>query len=72
MQLEWSRHPIELADGISRLLESRQLLDVTLSAEGKQIKAHRIVLAAASEYFKVRTRDILVNGCSSYACEYTY
>ena len=33
-------------------LETNRFCDVTLEAEGKQIKAHRIILSAASKYFQ--------------------
>ena len=55
MQLEWSRHSDQVVSAISGLLETDQSLkDVTLSAQGRQLKAHRLMLAAASEYFKVK------------------
>ena len=57
MQLEWSRHSDQVVSAISRLLDTDQSLkDVTLSAQGRQLKAHRLMLAAASEYFKVKRR----------------
>ena len=57
MQLEWSRHSDQVVSAISGLLETDQSLkDVTLSAQGRQLKAHRLMLAAASEYFKVEWR----------------
>ena len=55
MQLEWSRHSEQVVSAISGLQSSDQSLkDVTLSAQGRQLRAHRLMLAAASEYFKVR------------------
>ena len=57
MQLEWSRHSAQVVSAISGLLDTDQSLkDVTLSAQGRQLKAHRLMLAAASEYFKVKRR----------------
>jgi hypothetical protein len=53
MQLEWSEHPRRLVEGVLQLHNASVFHDVTLSAEGKHIKAHRIILAAASTYFKV-------------------
>ena len=35
------------------LFQDNDLTDVTLMAEGKQIKAHRLILSAYSPYFKV-------------------
>ena len=57
MQLEWVGHSGQLVDGVSELLDASQLVDVTLMAEGKKLRAHRLILSAASTYFRVR-------GCS--------
>ena len=55
MQLEWSRHSEQVVSAIRGLQESDQSLkDVTLSAGGRQLRAHRLMLAAASDYFKVQ------------------
>jgi len=56
MLLEWRRHPTELTEGLSSLLDGRALLDVTLAAGGRRLKAHAVVLAAASDYFRVSHR----------------
>ena len=54
MLLEWPEHDRELVAGLSQLHQLDAFCDVTLSAEGRQIKAHRVILASASTYFKVR------------------
>ena len=56
MQLEWSRHSEQVVSAIRGLQEADQqsLKDVTLSAGGRQLRAHRLMLAAASDYFKVQ------------------
>ena len=36
------------------MLDREFLLDITLSAEGRIIKAHAVVLASVSKYFEVR------------------
>ena len=55
MQLEWSRHSEQVVSAIRGLQEIDQSLkDVTLSAGGRQLRAHRLMLAAASDYFKVK------------------
>ena len=53
MLLEWPEHDKKLIEGLTHLHQLNAFHDVTLSAEGKQIKAHRVVLASASSYFKV-------------------
>lgn len=53
MLLEWPEHDKKLTEGLTHLHQLNAFHDVTLSAEGKQIKAHRVVLASVSSYFKV-------------------
>ena len=53
MQLEWINHPVQLLEGVSDLLKASKLVDVTITAEGKKIRAHRLILSAASTYFRV-------------------
>ncbi|TRY61770.1 hypothetical protein TCAL_12266 [Tigriopus californicus] len=52
MYLEWNCHSSQLVKSISQLWERGTLWDVTLTAEGKQLKAHRLILSAASDYFQ--------------------
>ena len=53
MQVEWSDHPRDLVSRLSALLASHSMLDITLAAEGRFIKAHKVILAASSKYFEV-------------------
>ena len=53
MMLEWGHHASQLVGAISDLLKKESLLDVTLAAGGKQMKVHKVILSAASDYFKV-------------------
>lgn len=39
---------------IFSFLQDEKLTDVTLTADGKMVKAHKLILAAASKYFEVR------------------
>ena len=47
-----------LMGGLRGLLAQGKLLDLTLAAGGKSIKAHKVVLASASKYFEVRCYSI--------------
>ncbi|XP_065558871.1 protein tramtrack, beta isoform-like isoform X22 [Artemia franciscana] len=49
--LKWNNHHMTLVSVLDRLLSSETLVDVTLVAEGKSIRVHRVVLAACSTYF---------------------
>ncbi len=61
MQLEWHEHATNLTSSISALFGRSALLDVTLAAQdGKRLKAHRLVLAAASEHFKVPNYTLVI------------
>ena len=37
------------------------MLDVTLAAEGRFIKAHKVILAASSKYFEVGFLDAITS-----------
>jgi hypothetical protein len=52
--LKWNNHRSTLFSVFDSLLEEESLVDVTLSAEGQFIRAHRVILSACSPYFKVR------------------
>ncbi|XP_015178606.1 PREDICTED: zinc finger and BTB domain-containing protein 5 isoform X3 [Polistes dominula] len=50
--LKWNNHQSTLIQNFDTLLESGTLVDCTLAAEGKYLKAHRVVLSACSPYFE--------------------
>ena len=53
--LKWNNHHLSMLSVVDSLLKEDKLLDVTLcSSEGRAVRAHRLVLAACSDYFKVR------------------
>ncbi|KAG5670102.1 hypothetical protein PVAND_000385 [Polypedilum vanderplanki] len=49
--LRWNNHQSTLISVFDTLLESNTLVDCTLAAEGKFLKAHKVVLSACSPYF---------------------
>lgn len=51
MLVEWTGHSASLAAGLSSLQQAGCLVDCTLAAEGRFLRAHKAVLAAASRYF---------------------
>lgn len=57
--LRWNNHQSTLIQNFDTLLESGTLVDCTLAAEGKYLKAHKVVLSACSPYFEVRISKIL-------------
>lgn len=48
----WNNFNNNLTDGFSRALSAGDFVDVTLAAEGNLLKAHKLVLSAASPYFR--------------------
>ncbi|XP_055529752.1 protein bric-a-brac 1-like [Wyeomyia smithii] len=49
--LRWDHHQGSIISSFVTLLESETLVDCTLAAEGRFLKAHKIVLSACSPYF---------------------
>ena len=52
--LKWNNHQSTLISDFDSQLEQESLVDVTLSAEGQFLRAHRVILSACSPYFKVK------------------
>ncbi|XP_066256692.1 protein tramtrack, alpha isoform-like isoform X3 [Euwallacea similis] len=48
----WDNFHKNMSSGMNSLLESGDLVDVTLAVEGKFLKAHKMVLSVCSPYFK--------------------
>lgn len=51
--VKWLDMPEKMTSSIFDFLKHKNFTDCTLSADGKFIQAHRIVLASSSRYFKV-------------------
>uniref|UniRef100_A0A1A9WBN2 BTB domain-containing protein n=1 Tax=Glossina brevipalpis TaxID=37001 RepID=A0A1A9WBN2_9MUSC len=49
--LRWHNHQTSLLSTLPVLLDQCQLTDVTISAEGRNLRAHRVVLSACSSFF---------------------
>ncbi|CAG9767461.1 unnamed protein product [Ceutorhynchus assimilis] len=49
----WDHHQPKVLSLCNNLLQNGKLVDVTLAAEGKRLKAHRLVLSACSPYFEL-------------------
>lgn len=45
-------HIYDLSENMRTLLTNLEFTDVTLIVEGKEYKAHKIILAARSQYFR--------------------
>ncbi|XP_026480908.1 longitudinals lacking protein, isoforms J/P/Q/S/Z-like isoform X5 [Ctenocephalides felis] len=50
--LKWNNHQSTLISQFDTLLENETLVDCTLAAEGKYLRAHKVVLSACSPYFE--------------------
>ncbi|XP_075159709.1 uncharacterized protein LOC142232885 [Haematobia irritans] len=49
--LRWHNHQTSLLSTLPILLDQSHLTDVTISAEGRTLRAHRVVLSACSSFF---------------------
>lgn len=56
--LRWHNHQTSLLSSLPLLLDQSHLTDVTLIAEGRNIKAHRVVLSACSTFFSELFRTL--------------
>ena len=59
--LRWNHHHTTLINVFESLLKDESLVDVTLYAEERPVKAHKVVLSACSPYFKVRKSFVLAH-----------
>uniref|UniRef100_T1GVK9 BTB domain-containing protein n=1 Tax=Megaselia scalaris TaxID=36166 RepID=T1GVK9_MEGSC len=49
--LKWTSHGSEIISGLGAMVNSSAFVDCTLSAEGKFLQAHKVILSACSPYF---------------------
>lgn len=59
--LRWSEHASNFKNSFSELLEQKEMVDVTLVADGYLFNTHRLVLAAMSPYFRQMFTQMPVN-----------
>lgn len=64
--LKWNNHRSTILSVFDTLLEEESLVDVTLSAEGQFLRAHRVILSACSPYFRVGHYDSFHFHCSAW------
>lgn len=50
--LKWNNFHCSLVNAFESLQNSEDLVDVTLMCEGRNVKAHRVILSACSPYFR--------------------
>lgn len=59
--LKWNNHRSTILSVMDALLEEESLVDVTLSADGQFIRAHRVILSACSPYFRSLFKSAFLN-----------
>lgn len=71
--LRWNNHTTNILQVFLEHLTSENLVDVTVSCEGKFIKAHKMILSACSPYFQelfqihdVTHPVVIMNGVKFY------
>ena len=62
--LKWNNHTTTILSVMDTLLEEESLVDVTLSADGQFVRAHRVILSACSPYFRVSVSLYLYSNIS--------
>ncbi|CAG9793229.1 unnamed protein product [Diatraea saccharalis] len=60
--LRWHNHQNSVITALGRMLSTGALADVTLSASGTSVKAHRLVLASCSQYFAQLFKELDTDG----------
>lgn len=50
--LKWNNFNSVLANGCKSFLETEDLADVTLTADGQSVRAHKLILSIFSPYFR--------------------
>ena len=67
--LKWNNHTTTILSVMDTLLEEESLVDVTLSADGQFVRAHRVILSACSPYFRVSvTQCYTLHQVTSHQC----
>ncbi|CAB3233149.1 unnamed protein product [Arctia plantaginis] len=56
--LRWHNHQNSVIGALGRMFSTGTLTDVTLSASGTTVKAHRLVLASCSQYFAQLFKEV--------------
>ena len=69
--LKWNNYQASLTNAFKCLLENEDFVDVTLSAGGKTLRAHKVVLSACSSYFKQLLRGEWGGGMSNKSFQNT-
>lgn len=66
--LKWNNHYSILVSVLDTLLEQELMVDVTLAAEGRLLRVHRLVLCACSQYFQVivLNEEVMLNHFAIY------
>ncbi|KAK9874368.1 hypothetical protein WA026_002716 [Henosepilachna vigintioctopunctata] len=57
--LRWNSHHSNMQSAFSSLLSKEQYCDVTLVAEGKSLKCHKLILSSCSSYFDQVLENIM-------------
>ena len=56
-RLKWNNHRNTVLQEFETLLHNNSFVDCTIGADGKYLKAHKIVLSACSPYLQVSVEN---------------
>lgn len=59
--LVWNNFQSSILNALGNLQTAQDLVDVTLMCEGKNIRAHKVVLSACSPYFRNLFKVSVIN-----------
>lgn len=60
LTIKWGEHGTNMMSELKEFFINKQYTDITLSCNGTNIEAHKVILASASKYFK---ESLLTNSC---------
>lgn len=68
--LRWNNYLRHITSAFDTLRTDEDLVDVTLSCEGRRIRAHKMLLSACSTYFRdlFKVMTILTGSLRMYNC----
>lgn len=61
LKLTWTDHAKNVSIAFIDLLEQKEFIDVTLSADGHMFSAHRLILSAVSPHFRQMLNKVPAN-----------
>ncbi|KAK9890689.1 hypothetical protein WA026_012041 [Henosepilachna vigintioctopunctata] len=65
VRYDYPSHQGTVLDGLNKLRERGELIDITLMVQGQPFKAHKVVLSSCSDYFRAMFTDNMLESHSN-------